>query len=426
MHRCLRWLWVSSVVWGAGAVAGCGAGGAPYPDPEALGDARQADRIAYFERPESLIAGASRRLADVIDASDVGRDFGVPDGRVPYADSYWPFVLGGSDTRWNPRGIDPRTPLEKYMLLTNPWQIEDAKMWELFRHGPGEPGVEPWHGHCPGWTAAAIWNAPVLHPVLARVDGSGRIVGCQDGERGCIRFEIGDVNALMAEVYLDGPHSRIGTTCDVPPAFIPRDMYGRVLKEGCSGLNAGSFLVVVSTLLKQHHQALAIDLQKPAKTEEIWNQPAYHYKVYDYRPITAAEAANLVERSTTAGPEKVYWWDRAARGFAFVDLGLWFVGEKGPNVTLVSGADSAFELRVAAVIELDRDPADPDATIVGGEYLDLPSSQAARLRVTPFVWMSGGPGPEVLPMDVGGDHHNPFVRPSLVQALVTLGQQQER
>src|SRR6185437_2123475 len=194
-----RWMWFCSLVWSARALCGCGAGDAPYPGPERLGDASEDFQIEAADRPEALYNGASRLLADVIDASDIGKEYGVPDAKVPYADTYWPFVNGGVDARWNPRGVDPRTPLEKYMLLTNPQQIEDAKLWEFFHHGPGEPGVEPWHGHCPGWAAAAIRNTPVLHPVLARPDGRGGITGCRDGETGCIRFEIGDVNALMAE-----------------------------------------------------------------------------------------------------------------------------------------------------------------------------------------------------------------------------------
>ncbi len=308
------------------------------------------------------------------------------------------------------------------MLLTNPQQIEDAKLWEFFHHGPGEPGVQPWHGHCPGWAAAAIRNTPVLHPVLARPDGRGGITGCREGETGCIRFEIGDVNALMAEAYLDGPHSRIGSVCQVPSFMIPRDAYGRVLRAGCDGVNAGSFLVVLSNLLKRHHQPFAIDLQKPEHTEEIWNQPAYRYHIYAYHPITASEAANLVAHGSARGPASGFPWDPAARGFAFADVGLWFVGEKGPNVVVVPGTASTYELRVSSVIELDRDPSDPSASIIGGEYLDMPASQANRLRVTPFMWMSWGAGPESLPVGVGGDHHNPFVRPSLVQRLVMLGQ----
>jgi Transglutaminase elicitor len=423
MDRSLGRTGISWWLPGALALAACSA--PPAPGPDALGDAKEAVRIGAYERPEALVEGASRRLADVITAEDVGQDFGVSEGRVPYADTYWPFVLGGTNAVWNPRGRDPRPPITKYMLVTNPYELMEAESWELQFHGPLEPGVTTWHGHCPGWSAAATTNAPILHPVLAGSDGRGGLIPCREGESGCVRFEIGDVNALMAEIYLDGPYSLIGATCNIPPYAVPRDMFGRVLARGCDGVNAGSLLVTAATLLKRHRVPFTIDLQKPTTTDQIWNQPTFAYHVYDFHPIPGSEAVSLVERGTaggSAGRSVRYPWNPAARGFAFVDLGLRFVGEHGPNVTVFPGTKSTYELRMSAVIELDADPSDPRASIVGGEYLDLPENHANRLDVAPYLWVSRGPGPEVLPPYVGGDHHNPFVRPSLVRRLMALGQ----
>ncbi len=180
-------------------------------------------------------------------------------------------------------------------------------------------------------------HAPILHPVFAGADGRGGIAACREGDWGCVRFEIGDVNALMAEIYIDGPSALIGAHCNTPVHAIPRDRFGRVLKAGCSGVNAGSLLVAAATLLKRNQIPFAIDAQSPDKTAEIWNQPTYRYHVYDYHPITAAEAANLVARGAKAGPETAYRWNPAARGFAFVDLGLRFVGEEGPHLLARSG-----------------------------------------------------------------------------------------
>ena len=66
----------------------------------------------------------------------------------------------------------------------------------------------------PTWTATT--NAPILHPVFAASDGAGGLVACREGSQGCVRFEIGDINALMAEVYLDAPASLIGSKCNTP------------------------------------------------------------------------------------------------------------------------------------------------------------------------------------------------------------------
>jgi len=420
MPRRIGWRGVSFGLLVGLAAAGCGRPRAE--SAEVVEEAKEPDMIGAFERPEALFAGASRRLSDNVGAADVGRDFGLPDARVPYPDTYWPFVYGGTDWRWNPGGNDWRSPIEKYMAITDPYEIEEAKAWEQSNHGAIAPNLTTWSGHCPGWAAAAMSNAPILHPVFATSDGQGGIAPCQQGAAGCVRFEIGDVNALMAEIYLDGTTSLIGTTCNTPVWAIPRDEVGRVLKEGCAGVNPGSLLVAAATLLRRHQVPFAIGAQSPSSTDQIWNQPAYRYHVYDFRRLSTAEAANLVARGATSGPEAFYRWNPAARGFAFVDLGLRFVGEDSPHVALLPGTRSTYEQRVAAVIELDDDAASPRASILGGEYLDLPSRGVDRLSVSPYLWVARGPGPEILPPWADGTHHNPFIRPSLVRQLISLGQ----
>jgi hypothetical protein len=417
MNRWLKSTCVSCLLlWGFSAI-GCNA------RSDAPAEAEERYQISAKERPEALVAGASRRLADVIGPADIGRDFGLPAWQAPYPDTYWPFSNGGSDASWNPNGLDPRSPLEKYMAITNPAAIDRAKAWEHDKHGTGAPDLATWYGHCPGWAAAATTNAPIRHPVFAGPDGFGGIAPCRPGDFACTRFEIGDINALMAEVYLDGPAAVIGSACGTEADAIPRDESGRITKAGCAGVNAGSMLVVAASLLKYNRIPFAVDAQNPRTTAEIWNQPTYRYHVYDYHPITASEAANLVAHGDTAGPETQYRWNADARGFAFADIGLQFVGEHGPQVNFMPGTSSTYEMRLAMVLELDADPANPAATILGGEYLDLPSSRADRLTVSPIVWVSRGPGPEYLPEGIDGTHHNPFVRPSLVRRLIAFGQQ---
>ena len=125
----------------------------------------------------------------------------------------------------------------------------------------------------------------------------------------------------------------------------------------------------------------------------------------------------LTERRTTVAsigavpPD--YKWNKDARGYVYVDIGIKWVTEHGPNKTVFSGLKSTRETRFAAVIELDKDPSDPTAKIIGGEYLDKPDIGANRLTVPPFVWVAD-------PSRVTDTalRHNPYVKASAVKKLV--------
>jgi hypothetical protein len=385
-----------------------------------LGVTKEPDLIGSNENPAVIIPGASSLLSDNLVATDVGQTYGTDDAHVPYPDTYWPFTSGGIDEPW----LTSTTPLDKYMALFDSAGSSAAKAWERANHGPGVPGVQGWYGHCPGWTGAATSLAPLQHSISVSADSTGGLHACDANAAGCTTLEIGDINALEAEVYNDGPAAFIGARCDTPPQSIKRDTYGRIVRDGtgCQGLNAGALVIVLGQMMKRLHQPLAIDAQNDFNTDQIWNQPAFRYTVYSYAPLTMVEAANYVATGSPSGALTTYPWDAEAAGFVRVDIGIHWVSEHGPNSSVVSGLESADETRFAAVIELDGDPAAAGTRIIGGEYIDDPSVGADRLTVAPFVWAAHGPGPESLPTSVGGSSHNPYVQPSKVLALVTLAQ----
>ena len=331
------------------------------------------------------------------------------------------FTQGGTDANWNGDG----SPIEKYMGVLDSANVKAAKDWEASNHGPNVPGVADWWGHCPGWTGAAMSNAPIQHAVSVQSDGNGGISACNAGDAGCTTFQIGDINALMAEVWVDGASSFIGARCDTKPSDIQRDAYGRIVRNGsgCKGLNAGALMVVLGQRMKGAQQSLAIDAQSKFNTDQIWNQPAYRYKVYRYETLDVKAAANLVAYGTRSGDKTVYEWDAQANGFAFVDVGIQWVSESGPNTTPVSGSQSTRETRFVAVLELSADASDQSSRIIGGEFLDDASVGADRLTVPPFVWVSNGAGPESLDPSSNGNNHNPWIHPSAVQQLIAMGQQ---
>ena len=209
-------------------------------------------------------------------------------------------------------------------------------------------------------------NAPLRHAVSVKSDGSGGVTPCDPGDGGdpsCVTFQIGDVDALMAEVYVDAPSRFIGNRCDKKPSDIARDANGRIVRNGggCQGLNPGALLVVLATQMKRNHLALAIDAQNDFNTDQIWNQPAYRYEVYRFQPLSRSDAAGKVMGASLDGgaPPNAYPWDAAAQGFALVDIGIQWVHENGPNTTPISGLDNTNETRFVAVLELDKIRATP-------------------------------------------------------------------
>ena len=223
--------------WRISAARGCCTADAytnPSDDADDAGgvvqnDDGKEDAIGNYEAPETLVPGASRRLASNIVGADVGKSFGTDDAHVPYPDTYWPFTDDGIDAAWH--GGDP--PLEKFMKLADASNLQRAKEWEHDNHGNGVSGAGGWWGQCLGWTGAAMANAPIKHAVNAKFDG-GQFVSCTAGSTGCTKLEIGDLNALMAEVYADGDSSFIGA-------------------------------------------------QNGYNTDQIWNQPTYRYTVNRYQ-----------------------------------------------------------------------------------------------------------------------------------------------
>jgi hypothetical protein len=369
------------------------------------------------------------RLTALIGPQDVGKSFGLDDQHVPYPDTYWPFRFfdddskkllanNGIDDRW--QGQSEPSPLEKYMATVDPSKSSDARAWEKKNHGEDVKDVANWFGHCPGWTAAAMFNAPLTKGVSAKMSG-GQMVECNKGEAGCQTFDIGDINALEAEVFLDSEGAFLGARCDTKPTDIQRDKNGRVLQTGCRGLNPGALVVILANRMKNVKnaanfvpRAIAIDAQNEFNTDQIWNQPAYRYQVNDARAITEQDAIKATHKKAGPLPAK-YEFNSDAKGFFRVDLGIKWVQENGPNRKMVSGLLSTKVMRFAAVLELDGDPNSPATRIIGGEFLDDPASGANRLVVPPFVWSADGLQP-----DNQANGHNPFVKGSIVQQIVKL------
>jgi len=397
-------------------------------EEQGMDGAGKADQISGRDDPSGLLTNAERRLNKLVTTADIGKTFGRDDADAPYPDTYWPMVDNGVAVEWLEQSgdkcdtanecSDPQpSPLAKYIMLTSPADLDDAVAWEVKHHGKDVPNVADWFGHCPGWTASAQLHAPLRGPTSFKKSGSG-VARCSAGESGCITFQIGDINALQAEAFNNARSRFIGARCDTEPAEIERDEFGRIVRNGsgCQGLNAGAMVIVAANMMKLEKKSFNIDAQNEFNTEQIWNQPAYRYTVNRFEPLDESEAANLVASggSSRTGDHDTYQWNDDAKGFALVDFSIHWVSEVGPNVEFISGTRSTRQTRMSAVIELDGDASNPEAEIIGGEYLDDESIGANRLRVHPFVWVAFDVGPD----NDGG--HNPFVKGEIVKQMISL------
>jgi hypothetical protein len=231
------------------------------------------------------------------------------------------------------------------------------------------------------------------------------------------------MDALAAEVFTGGRGKLVGARCDTPPDQIPRDTYGRIVRNGtgCKGLNPGALVIALAAQMRDLGRSLVIEAQNDRNTDQIWNQPAYRYTVNRYEVLDQTSAANLVASGKRTGALSHYPWNDAARGFVLVDATIHWVTEYGPNLHYVSGLSHTRATRFVAVLEIDAPPSNPDARIIGGEYIDDPSVGADRFTIPPFVVIADGPAPEDVPPEGDGARHNPWVSPAVVMQLLQLG-----
>ncbi|MFO0678478.1 MAG: hypothetical protein U0169_18215 [Polyangiaceae bacterium] len=418
-----------SALLAALAPAGCSA-----VATEDAGEQGSADSIANVDNPNYVVGPVSRRLWDVVPISDVGRRLGLDPQNAPYPDYEWHFGTNGIDYRWNTSTTasstsqstpDSRSPLEKWVGMVDPPRLTAAKDWNRTHHGVDTPGREWWWGLCTGWSAAAVSENPAIRPVWARY-ANGHVEECFTEAPDCTKFEIGDVNGLLAEVYSDAPSYFTGGRCD--SSSITFDRYGRIDRNangaGCKGLNPASLLIVLSQRLKRDRRALVMNYQDSSLTAAVWNRPVYAYEVSRLSPISEAQAARLVARNSRPTPQGRYLWNTNARGFVRVDFTLDYVADTddGPATVPVSGRSMTQALKLAAVLELDRLPSDPSAQLIGGEYIEDSSIGTNLLTVPPFVWVPTGPSDDdaLHPAWWNSYPHNPYVVTSRVRELAAL------
>ncbi len=243
--------------------------------------------------------------------------------KIAWAASYWPVYQDGINNRW--QGKDILSPAEKYDKAFNGWEPDadfmDLKPFDLetcefdeayyeqlgqaathVTHNNGNyrahngidddgdgvddkdecqehgdvtdyDGIETWFGICHAWAPAAVLEDEPLKAV----------------EHNGVRFETSDLKGLLIQQYDRTSAYMMGGRCNENE--LERDETGRVIKEECRDLNAGSWHVSITNLLGKDKRPYVIER---TTNYEIWNQPLIGYKITAQNEISLQEAIELL------------------------------------------------------------------------------------------------------------------------------------
>jgi len=389
------------------------------------------------------------------------------------ASQWWPQSKNGLAQRWNASGAykddledtsdkDNLSPAEKYDVVFYPgqskkvatvehWNADERRKpvadrpakhnhpeitvvgpttkWELENHGIYQTRSHPdsWWGHCNGWASYVTTEAggyPQRDIKIKLVDG--KITECidsLDGDPDCVLFRMGDIEALLTELYFSDKSTFAGRRCNTDPDKMERDEYGRPKEAACRDLNPGSFHVGATGLLGKGAKHFATKEQKKLAFVidhnydwEVWNFPVVKFEVTSAQEITAEKANELI-----GAQGSTYAFNDDAVKFIEVKLTYWMVSDGVSMDKMLMRGDqrgvAPDETNLHYILELDGND-----KILGGEWLQVPTyTWGGELKdLHPdFYWM----GTQVQGYgesndDLGGSDDNPYVAYSKVKALL--------
>ena len=386
-----------------------------------------------------------------------------------FPSNWWPQSMNGIAHRWTggPSDLEDRSkkdqmsPVEKYDFLFHPgkeakvasvehWNMDDvrkpleergdkhshdeitvagpATKWELENHGLYQDFAHPdsWWGHCNGWASYATTDKGGYpkRNVHVKVVG-GKVIECTSStDTNCILIRMGDIEALMSELYFSDQATFSGRRCNTEPDEMERDEFGRPTETACRDLNAGSFLIGVQGLLGRGANYLFDTSMegKPAFVidhnydHEIWNFPLVRYQIVSQEEVTEEEAQALVGATGSN-----YQFNTSAAKFVQIHMNYWMISDSVSDFEMLKRADNRsiapVKVELNMVVELAS-----DNTILGGEWIKRPDAvwgEDSKKLHPDFYWMALAPnGGGETSDDLGGSNDNPFVAYSKVRALL--------
>ncbi|RMH44993.1 MAG: hypothetical protein D6689_01000 [Deltaproteobacteria bacterium] len=391
-------------------------------------------------------------------------DPNITDGETDFnvfASSWWSQAGNGIANQWYD---DEPGPTQKYDLLVYPgqeqqvpevehWYMSDlrkpasergdkhkheaitvpgpATKWELQNHGLYQTYAHPdsWWGHCNGWASYATTEPdgfPKRDVTVKLVDGKvTECTGPLAGADGCVTFRMGDIEALMTELYFSDQATFSGRRCNKDPDEIERDEYGRPVDVECRDLNAGSLHIAVTGLLGRGADYLFPvegGLSRPAFVIdhnwdwEVWNFPLVKFKIDQQEEISKEKANELIGANGSR-----YEFNAAATRFVRVKMRYWMVSDGVSSYKMRLRADqrnvAPHEVELNYVLELDD-----SGKILGGEWIKNPETTWGEdnKKLHPdFMWMAvnhKGWGEQA--DDTGGNDDNPYISYTIVKQIL--------
>lgn len=402
--------------------------------PEPLEKVELEERIDYENDPNRFQLTMTRKLAELPSAGE--------SERKPFPSNWWPMRKGGIAWRW--LGESVLSPAEKYDFLTDrqsirpvtmtlaqkdykgdpvnegaqpeTFEIGKAAEWEHKNHGRyGARDPESWYGHCNGWASYVINEDEPMRPVSVRYDAATRrVTECAaPNADGCVKFELGDINALGAELYWADAARMLGRRCEDAESDFTFDAHGRVDKVECRDGNAGSFHLVVTNMLGRLNRPFIVDL---TADREVWNFPVYKYEITRNEEISlqaGLREMGLPEAdiaNTSAWP-----WNADAAKLVRVHTRLWIVEDSIPPSTEPAGHLLARYTTIENydyILELDA-----QGSVIGGEWVGR-----SKTKHPDFLWYSFSNSPFAASTDDLTDRDNPHIRFSVFKQILTLSQ----
>lgn len=195
--------------------------------------------------------------------------------KTPWASTYWPFVENGIATGKYGGGLSPAGKYDAARGLTT-----RAQQWEIEHHGSKTRGVEPWWGHCPGWSVASVFFDEPRE--LKTVNG--------------VTFTVADQKALLTEAAMQANSEFFGYRVDHGQDF-NTFKYADVVPD--------QFFLVLTNYLGKLRYPVLID-QDPGT--QVWNQPLAGYRIEYPAPDdyvgASLEAPSIYRINLTA----TLWW----------------------------------------------------------------------------------------------------------------------